>query len=106
MAFQRKKRSIVGTKAPYPGFIESIVAEQVDPPPGGHRWIHQIKFDGYAPSFNDQRGSQGLHPMRPRMTWRQTLSDHHSSNDLVTLNGWRFSLVVGFACALVAVLVH
>jgi bifunctional non-homologous end joining protein LigD len=47
VAFQRKKRSIRGTKAAYPGFIEPILAEQVDRPPRGERWLHEIKFDGY-----------------------------------------------------------
>ncbi len=47
MAFQRRKRSIKGDKAPYPGFIEPILAEQVERPPRGERWVHEVKFDGY-----------------------------------------------------------
>ncbi|WP_028168520.1 non-homologous end-joining DNA ligase [Bradyrhizobium elkanii] len=37
----------IGTKAPYPGFIEPALATQVDRVPSGTRWVHEIKFDGY-----------------------------------------------------------
>ncbi len=37
----------VGVKALYPGFIDSLLAEQVDRVPRGDRWLHEIKFDGY-----------------------------------------------------------
>ncbi|RZN16382.1 non-homologous end-joining DNA ligase [Bradyrhizobium sp. Leo121] len=47
MAFQRKKPAAIGTKAPYPGFIEPALATQVERVPSGTRWIHEIKFDGY-----------------------------------------------------------
>ncbi|MGY3611756.1 MULTISPECIES: ATP-dependent DNA ligase, partial [unclassified Bradyrhizobium] len=47
MAFQRKKPAAIGTKAPYPGFIEPALATQVDRVPSGTRWVHEIKFDGY-----------------------------------------------------------
>jgi bifunctional non-homologous end joining protein LigD len=47
MAFQRKKPAAIGTKTPYPGFIEPELASGVDKVPSGKRWIHQIKFDGY-----------------------------------------------------------
>lgn len=47
MALQRRKRSVIGVKAPFPGFIEPVLAEQVDRVPRGDRWIHEIKFDGY-----------------------------------------------------------
>src|SRR2546430_17362797 len=47
MAFQRKKPAAIGTKAPYPGFIEPALATSVDKVPSGDRWLHEIKFDGY-----------------------------------------------------------
>ena len=47
MAFQRKKAAAIGTKAPYPGFIEPSLATSVEKVPSGERWIHEIKFDGY-----------------------------------------------------------
>jgi bifunctional non-homologous end joining protein LigD len=47
MAFQRKKTPAVGTKAPYPGFIEPALATSIEKVPKGDRWIHEIKFDGY-----------------------------------------------------------
>src|SRR5881227_1933095 len=47
MAFQRKKPAAIGTKAPYPAFIEPALATSVEKVPSGDRWIHEIKFDGY-----------------------------------------------------------
>jgi bifunctional non-homologous end joining protein LigD len=47
MAFQRKKPAATGVKAPYPGFIEPALASSIEKVPGGDRWIHEIKFDGY-----------------------------------------------------------
>jgi bifunctional non-homologous end joining protein LigD len=47
MAFQRKKPVSRGVKANYPGFIEPALATSIDKVPGGERWIHEIKFDGY-----------------------------------------------------------
>jgi bifunctional non-homologous end joining protein LigD len=45
VAFQRKKAAVIGVKAPFPGFIEPALAASMIP--GGERWIHEIKFDGY-----------------------------------------------------------
>lgn len=47
MALRHRKRESIGIKAPFPGFIEPVLAEQVDRVPRGERWIHEIKFDGY-----------------------------------------------------------
>jgi bifunctional non-homologous end joining protein LigD len=47
VAFQRRKVAALGTKAPYPGFIEPALATEIDRVPKGDRWIHEIKFDGY-----------------------------------------------------------
>ncbi|MCK1343658.1 bifunctional non-homologous end joining protein LigD [Bradyrhizobium sp. GM2.2] len=47
MALRRGKRTEIGTKAPSPGFIEPLLAEQVDRVPRGDRWLHEIKYDGY-----------------------------------------------------------
>ncbi len=47
MAFQRKKSAAIGTKAPFPGFIEPALATSIEKVPSGDRWIHEIKFDGY-----------------------------------------------------------
>jgi bifunctional non-homologous end joining protein LigD len=47
VAFQRKKPAAIGTKAPFPGFIEPALATSIDKAPSGGRWIHEIKFDGY-----------------------------------------------------------
>jgi bifunctional non-homologous end joining protein LigD len=47
VAFQRKKPAAIGTKAPFPGFIEPALATSIERAPSGERWIHEIKFDGY-----------------------------------------------------------
>jgi ATP-dependent DNA ligase len=41
------KPAAIGVKAPYPGFIERALASSIEKVPGGDRWIHEIKFDGY-----------------------------------------------------------
>jgi ATP-dependent DNA ligase len=47
VAFQRKKSTATGIKAPYPGFIEPALATTVAEVPSGKRWVHEIKMDGY-----------------------------------------------------------
>jgi bifunctional non-homologous end joining protein LigD len=47
VAFQRRKAAAIGVKAPFPGFVEPALATSSDKVPSGHRWIHEIKFDGY-----------------------------------------------------------
>ena len=47
MAFQRKKSPAIGTKGPFPGFVEPALATSIEKVPGGERWLHEIKFDGY-----------------------------------------------------------
>jgi bifunctional non-homologous end joining protein LigD len=34
-------------KAPFPGFVEPVLATSTEKVPSGDRWIHEIKFDGY-----------------------------------------------------------
>ena len=63
MAFQRKVA--IGVKAPYPGFIEPALATYIEKVPGGERWFHEIKFDGYRGAGSRRpRGGQDLHPSR------------------------------------------
>jgi bifunctional non-homologous end joining protein LigD len=47
LAFQRKNPAAIGVKAPFPGFIEPALATMIERVPGGERWVHEIKFDGY-----------------------------------------------------------
>jgi bifunctional non-homologous end joining protein LigD len=47
VAFQRKKPAAIGSKAPFPGFIEPALASSIEKAPSGGRWVHEIKFDGY-----------------------------------------------------------
>ncbi len=35
------------TRAAMPGFVEPMLATLAKSPPGGDRWLHEIKFDGY-----------------------------------------------------------
>jgi bifunctional non-homologous end joining protein LigD len=59
MAFQRKKPAAIGTKAPYPGFIEPALAKSIEKVPKGARWIHEIKFDGYRVQLHI--ANEGVH---------------------------------------------
>jgi ATP-dependent DNA ligase len=47
VAFQHKKPAAIGVKAPFPGFIEPALATTIERVPGGQRWVHEIKLDGY-----------------------------------------------------------
>src|SRR4051794_9849328 len=47
MALLRKKRTALGIRATYLGFIEPALATATEKVPSGERWIHEIKFDGY-----------------------------------------------------------
>lgn len=57
------KDETIGTKALFPGFIEPVLAEQVDRVPRGERWIHEVKFDGY----HCEPRRQDLHAAWPRL---------------------------------------
>jgi bifunctional non-homologous end joining protein LigD len=45
--FQSKTPQAIGTKSPYPSFIVPALATSIERVPGGERWLHEIKFDGY-----------------------------------------------------------
>jgi bifunctional non-homologous end joining protein LigD len=47
VACPMRKTTILGVKAPYPGFIPPALATAAERVPRGERWIHEIKFDGY-----------------------------------------------------------
>jgi len=65
MAFQRKKPAAIGVKAPILGFVEPALATSIEKVPGGARWLHEIKFDGYRVHVpSRQRGGESLHPTR------------------------------------------
>jgi ATP-dependent DNA ligase len=54
VAFHREKPAAIGVKAPFPGFIEPALATTIERVPGGQRWVHEIKFDGYrAPVISE-----------------------------------------------------
>jgi bifunctional non-homologous end joining protein LigD len=42
-----RRKTSLGVKASWPGFIEPALASSVDKVPAGSCWIHEIKFDGY-----------------------------------------------------------
>jgi bifunctional non-homologous end joining protein LigD len=64
MAFQRKKPAAIGVKAPLPGFIEPARATSVEKVPGGERWIHEIKFDGYRIQLHIANGDIKIYTRR------------------------------------------
>jgi bifunctional non-homologous end joining protein LigD len=59
VAFRRKKPAAIGTKAPFPGFIEPALATSIEKTPRGSRWIHEIKFDGYRVQLHI--ANEGVH---------------------------------------------
>jgi len=56
VASQRKKPAPIGEKAPYPGFIDPLLAEMVERVPRGDRWLHEIKYDGYRAQLHIVNG--------------------------------------------------
>ncbi len=64
MAFHRRKSVPVGTKVPFPGFIEPALATSVDRVPSGERWIHEIKFDGYRVQVHLRDGAATVYTQR------------------------------------------
>jgi bifunctional non-homologous end joining protein LigD len=42
-----RRKNALGIKAVWPGFIEPALASSIERVPGGARWLHEIKFDGY-----------------------------------------------------------
>ncbi len=51
-----RRKNALGIKAAWPGFIEPALASSVDKVPGGTRWIHEIKFDGYRVQLHIHNG--------------------------------------------------
>src|SRR5579871_2600398 len=47
-------------EAPMPGFIEPMLAMLAKSPPGGERWLHEIKFDGYRLQAQIENGRASL----------------------------------------------
>jgi bifunctional non-homologous end joining protein LigD len=47
VALQLRKPVVHGFKSSFPGFIEPALASDIEKVPGGGRWIHEIKSDGY-----------------------------------------------------------
>jgi len=73
MAFQRNEPVAIGTKAPFPGFIEPALASSIEKVPAGE-WLHEIKFDGYRVQIHlaneavkvfTRRGDDWTRPSRP-----------------------------------------
>jgi bifunctional non-homologous end joining protein LigD len=45
--YPKTKRTTIGVKASFPGFIPPALATSISKVPRGDRWLHEIKFDGY-----------------------------------------------------------
>ncbi len=54
----------IGSKASWPGFIEPALASSIDKVPGGARWIHEIKFDGYRVQVHLRNGEVKIYTRR------------------------------------------
>jgi len=51
----RIARELPGVRgAPFPGYVEPLLATQVHKPVGGDQWVHEIKFDGYRLQIHKQ----------------------------------------------------
>ena len=57
-------------KAPMPGFVEPMLAALAKSPPGGDRWLHEIKFDGYRLQARIEDGRVSLWT-RAGLDWTQ-----------------------------------
>jgi bifunctional non-homologous end joining protein LigD len=64
---QRKKPAAIGTKAPFPGFVEPALATSIAKAPSGERWVHEIKFDGYRVQIHLANTEVDLHATRARL---------------------------------------
>ncbi|WP_275186473.1 hypothetical protein [Bradyrhizobium sp. CSA112] len=61
MAFQRRKPTAIGVKAPLPGFIELALATSVEKVPNADHWLHEIKFDGYRVQVHINSGRKKVY---------------------------------------------
>src|SRR5271168_4689492 len=61
------------TKAAMPGFIEPMLATLAKSPPGGDRWLHEIKFDGYRLQARIEEGRVTLWT-RGGLDWTEKFS--------------------------------
>jgi bifunctional non-homologous end joining protein LigD len=57
-------------KAPMPGFVEPMLATLAKSPPGGERWLHEIKFDGYRLQARIENGGVTL-STRAGLDWTE-----------------------------------
>lgn len=83
MASQRKKVALIGVKAPYPGFIEPLLAEQVDGVPRGGRWLHEIKYDGYRTQLHIINGAIKVYTRRGH-DWTKRLRKITNDADMIS----------------------
>jgi bifunctional non-homologous end joining protein LigD len=64
VAFQRKRPAAIGSKAPFPDFVEPALASSIDKAPSGERWLYEIKFDGYRVQVHIINGAVKLFTRR------------------------------------------
>jgi bifunctional non-homologous end joining protein LigD len=54
----RTAREAPGARgAPFPGYIDPLLATPVAKPPKGDQWVHEIKFDGYRLQLHKREAS-------------------------------------------------
>ena len=61
-------------KGPLPGFVEPMLATLSKSPPGGDRWLHEIKFDGYRLQAHIDDGEVRLWT-RGGLDWTEKFGD-------------------------------
>jgi bifunctional non-homologous end joining protein LigD len=84
VASQRKKASPIGEKAPYPGFIEPLLAEMVERVPRGDRWLHEIKYDGYRAQLHMINGAIKVYTRRGH-DWTKRFRKIANDADLISV---------------------
>lgn len=60
----RRRPIVIGTRLPYPGFVEPSLATAIERVPSGERWIHEIKFDGYRIQVHLREGRVSVYTHR------------------------------------------
>ncbi len=70
-----QKAGAIGTKAPFPGFIEPESATSIGKVPSGDRWLHEIKFDGYRVQVHLRDAAVKVFTRRRTNRFRKIASD-------------------------------
>ncbi|MGY4501614.1 ATP-dependent DNA ligase [Bradyrhizobium sp. GM24.11] len=70
-------------QAPYPGFVEPLLAEMVERVPRGDRWRHEIKHDGYRAQLHIINGATKVYTRRGH-DWSKRFRNVAHDADLIS----------------------